>query len=634
MHSINHLGRRDFLRVSALLMATYGLPSHSAAASASGDFDPLVRGLLGDWCAGMLRHQIDQPGDPTRHGALNCPACGFIHGRCMDAVYPFLHTARRTGDERFLKAGINVFEWSRNVSLESGAWTVMPDPKSWTGITVFGAIALADALKWHGEILDAEVRKRWTARLRLAADFVLATFDFKFSNVNYGAAAVHGLHLFGKSLEDERYSKRAFELAREFEGFLTEPNRLVFGEGKPLRKSPRGLYPVDLGYNVEETLASLAVYAVDAGDSTLLELIERSMASHLEFMLPDGGWDNSWGTRQAKWSYWGSRTSDGCQAGFAVMASRLPACGVAAHRNTLLHKECTHGGLLHGGPHYSSHGMKPCIHHTFAHAKVLAAVIDRGLTGITVSGPLPREVADGVREFSELAVWLAARGPWRATVSAYDWQYRPGLHPATGGALAMLWNQRVGPVFASSMPTQMMVEPYNMQRNPGPRDFPLTPRVEAHENGTWFTNIYDLEAQVSPVERDGVIHFSVTTRLLDARQRPPASGPAEIKLDYLLSRDSVTVRAAVAGGGKDLKPSLVLPLVSASFEPITCKSSRRIEILKSGGLLVVESDRPLAIDEVPRSRDFNTVPGFEAVPIRSSIPQEAGAHVEVRIRID
>jgi hypothetical protein len=136
------------------------------------------------------------------------------------------------------------------------------------------------------------------------------------------------------------------------------------------------------------------------------------------------------------------------------------------------------------------------------------------------------------------------------------------------------------------------------------------------------------------VERDGVIHFSVTTRLLDARQRPPASGPAEIKLDYLLSRDSVTVRAAVAGGGKDLKPSLVLPLVSASFEPITCKSSGRIEILKSGGLLVVESDRPLAIDEVPRSRDFNTVPGFEAVPIRSSIPQEAGAHVEVRIRID
>ena len=31
---------------------------------------------------------------------------------------------------------------------------------------------------------------------------------------------------------------------------------------------------------------------------------------HLEFMLPDGAWDNSWGTRSFKWTYWGVKSSN------------------------------------------------------------------------------------------------------------------------------------------------------------------------------------------------------------------------------------------------------------------------------------------------------------------------------------
>jgi hypothetical protein len=31
------------------------------------------------------------------------------------------------------------------------------------------------------------------------------------------------------------------------------------------------------------------------------------MDTHLEFMLHDGAWDNSWGTRNFKWTYWGNR---------------------------------------------------------------------------------------------------------------------------------------------------------------------------------------------------------------------------------------------------------------------------------------------------------------------------------------
>ena len=44
------------------------------------------------------------------------------------------------------------------------------------------------------------------------------------------------------------------------------------------------------------------------------------METHLEFMLPDGAWDNSWGTRSFKWTYWGGRTSDGFMGGYYLMA--------------------------------------------------------------------------------------------------------------------------------------------------------------------------------------------------------------------------------------------------------------------------------------------------------------------------
>ena len=71
-------------------------------------------------------------------------------------------------------------------------------------------------------------------------------------------------------------------------------------------------------------------------------------------MLPDGAWDNSWGTRNNKWSYWGSRTSDGCQPGYGLLAKKSPEFAEAVRRNTRLLKACTHDGLLHGGPMFNS----------------------------------------------------------------------------------------------------------------------------------------------------------------------------------------------------------------------------------------------------------------------------------------
>ena len=173
--SFSALNRRQFFKTSVLGCAALSLPkvwggkSDLAASQTASEYESLMRGLVREWGEAMLTMQIHQPADPTVHGALGCPACGFIHGRCLDAVYPFLHLAKHTGQDHYLQAGIAVFDWSRNVSLPNGAWTVIPDPKSWTGITVFGAIALAETLHFHSDLLSPAIRTRWTARLRQAA---------------------------------------------------------------------------------------------------------------------------------------------------------------------------------------------------------------------------------------------------------------------------------------------------------------------------------------------------------------------------------------------------------------------------------------------------------------------------------
>jgi len=430
------MNRKNFiytmsLSSAALSMGLSGCKSVPGLGSAE-NYDALTYNLLKDWCDGMIANQVNELSDLKVHGMLECPACkerGIVHARCHDAVYPFMHMAHATGEPKYLDAAINVMAWSKNVTGEDGRWTNDLDPKSWHGTTIFGAIALAEAIHYHGEILDEATLTEWKERLAFATEgYLWKKFTrIDFTNVNYGLTSVYGYYLIGHVLHEQKYIDRSHEFAKGIKNYFTEPNKMLFGEGKPYdNRSGRNLLPVDLGYNVEESLNGAILYALEVNDTELLELLTTSMNSHLEFMLPDGAWDNSWGTRQAKWSYWGSRTSDGCQPGFSMMAGRNPAFGTAAYKNAELLTRCTSDGLLHGGPHYVSHGIKPCIHHTFAHAKVMAFVQDNKdkLTMVNKDTPLPRETADGVKEFPELAVWLAARGPWRGTVSAYDSQYK------------------------------------------------------------------------------------------------------------------------------------------------------------------------------------------------------------------
>lgn len=621
------ISRRGFLAASAGSGLALAVPIRRACGTLENNdepFDVLSRELLRDWCDGMLARQIIAPGDPTRHGALACPACDFIHGRCMDAVYPLLHMASATGERKYLDAGVAVFEWSRHVSHDDGSWSVIADPKSWRGITVFGAIALAEALKHHGGLLDEAVRQRWMDRLGRAGDYILKSFtSIDFSNINYGCTGIHAMALLGRVLDRPAYLEKSRELAAKIPEFISKPNGLLFGEGKPARQtSVRGRIPVDLGYNVEESIIALALCADLTGDAELADTAIRLLRSHLEFMLPDGGWDNSWGTRQAKWTYWGSRTCDGCQPGYAVFADKEPAFATAVIANTRLMRACTSGGLLHGGPHCIARKVPPCIHHTFTHAKAIAALLDHGdlvrrLGSRTAA--LPRALADGVRPYPEVGVWLAARGPWRATIAAGDSIYAEKVQQPTGGVLSLLWHQAAGPVFAGSMARYHLVEPNNMQANPGPDDIPLTPRVELRENGSLYSQLHNLQATVEYRDQDGVIEFLVDSSLVDENRKSPPSARNSCRFTCRIEKEQLmlTAKASSRGSGR---PCLVLPFISPSGEGFEHSAPNRVVIRKDSGFLEIEANVPLRIETGAAPRVFNLVPGFEALPVIGDVP--------------
>jgi len=519
-----------------------------------------------------------------------------------------------------------VLGWAEaNVAQDDGSWTVMPNPKTWRGISVFGAIALAETLKYHGDILPAELREEWAERLSRVGEYLLANFDLTFTNINYGFTALHAFVLIGDVLDDEKYEARARVLGKDAKNWFTEPNGLLFGEGKPSDSlSAKGLHPVDLGYNVEESLNGVVHYALHVGDEELLKLLTKALSGHLEFMLPDGGWDNSWGTRQAKWCYWGSRTTDGSQPAFALLADRNPAFATAAIRATELLASCTSDeGLLYGGLHFAEHGIGACMHHTFAHAKPLAALLDMGekMPVLNDDTPLPRAVADGVKHFPEVDVWLLARGPWRATVSTYDFIYKKHCFAATGGAPGMVWHEVVGPLFAGSMAEYILVEKFNQQPNPDDEEFALTPRLETTIDGVWYTNLHDLDARIKTEDNAGKIMVDAEVQLLDKEQQPPPAGAISRTINYRIDERTVTFSTPPApAAGEGLR--LVLPLVSASTDKVIRIDDKTIHVVKPGGRVVMRGTGPLLIQDTKRERVFNMVPGVQALPVYFEVGEE------------
>jgi hypothetical protein len=633
---MNFFNRREFLALTAAGGAGWLTGRTWAAEPAlapGGPFGNFAFELLLDWGVALLNLQNNDASKPAEFGAFRCPACGVLHGRCGDATLPLLYLAQRTQRQAFLDAALNVRTWMRNVDAPDGAWLNDPGGQhAWKGITVFGAVALAESLHYHGDLLDPTLREAWMNRLRKALKFVGANFHWNnYSNVNYPVTAAYALAMGGRVLGDRVLVERGRDFAVRALEFITQPSRLFYGEGKPHEwRSPKNCVPVDLGYNVEESLQALAYYALLMREEHMLKPVLAALKAHAQFLLPDGGWDNSWGTRSYKWTWWGSRTSGGSVPAYALLAKRAPEFAAVAILNLKQLRACTHAGLLHGGPHNRARGIPPCVHHTFCHAKALATLLDHPQFDpqLLATALPPRAVSQGLKFFPEIQVWLAALGPWRGTVSGYDWfNTRPTMATvqASGGALGLLWHDQIGVVLCASLADFVPWEPANMQKLEG-SDFPLTPRVERLVAGVRHTNLYNGGATINALEGSNAIAFLVQARLLtNVMDKPPANAP-KCKLEYHFTSDGVKIQAHYAEPYR-----LVLPLIALRTERAAQPDANTVTITRAGGTLRVESRTPLLAEGGLEQRVFNPVPGFEALPVM--VAPDAAGRCSVNLRV-
>jgi hypothetical protein len=647
--------RRELLRRSAASAATLAAVAAipelasiaanaqgTAASSPQSSEERLYADTLQTWCDGLLARQVTEMRDPAFHGGLLCPSCAMIHGRCGDAVYPLLRMAHSTGEAKYLRAAILVHEWSQaQVSRTNGSWVNDVTLSTWQGITVFHAIALAEALEHHGEVLDAATRAQWKDRLAAAAKFLDGFITIETGNVNYPVTATLAFQLCGRVLGEAHYFDRARTLAHEVLSQFT-PDGFLAGEGHPLNGvSPKGCRPVDMGYNVEESLPSLALYSLLADDKPVQQQVIAAMRTHMEFMLPDGAWDNSFGSRNYKWSWWGSRTSDGCHPGFVLMSKFDPRFREAARRNLELMSSCTHDGLLYGGPDFFAHGDLPCIHHTFTHAKALAAVLDRGTFDAEPAErpKLPRDEAYMLRSFSTVGTKLAAIGPWRATVTEYDWEYKEDVQPGTGsvggghvsgGALSLLYHMQLGPILTASMTQYQMVEIANQQQfREGPH-MALTPRIE-FVSGETYTNLNDFKAALTANQSNGEIVFDAQGQMLTASRNPVSTGQILYHMIYRLSESGVEIVASTSGATSGSAAiNLIVPVIARPGERVEQIDPQTVRVLKAKGVLTVTTDAPSGFDANFKEKTFNLVPGFEAFPF--SVALQEGKPARIRLQ--
>lgn len=616
------LARREVLGLGAAAVAVAS--SSSAATAPAGD---PYSALLKTWCEGLLERQVRALPGKEGDGGFLCPGCGMIHGRSADAIYPLLRMARTTGSDRYVQAAKAVYAWGeRNVGRPDGSWVNDVFLNDWKGITVFRVIAMAEALIHHGDLLDAATRAAWRARLAQACTFIDGFITMDVGNINYPISSAYAFSLAAEVLDRPGYEVRAKGLAHAALDYFT-PNGLLFGEGRPQRgRTAKGRYPVDLGYNIEESLPALAMYAVRAKDQAARDQVVASLRAHMEFMLPDGGWDNSWGTRNFKWTWWGSRTSDGCHAAYRLLADQDPRFAEVSLRNLALMGACTHDGLLYGGPDYREHGYRPCIHHTFSHASSLAAVIDLGVWKPVARRSLPRDAAYGLRSFPEIGTHLVSVGPWRATFTDYDFDYLApaGGGHASGGAVSLLYHQALGPVLAASMTRYKAVEIGNQQAPTDASHQPLGPRIEVAQGRDTFTSLSDFGVEMVVGQEANEVRVAARGRLCTPEGRRPTGDPT-YELKYQLTAQGMTIEARCVGVPEGAR--LIVPIIARASSSATRRDTSTVVVAKSGGRIVVQALGGAVT--LPDARIFNLVPGLEAAALSMSLDAEGVARMHI-----
>ena len=573
--------------------------------------------LLKQWCDRLIELQLDESFGPLLEGGVICPACHYAHGRSGDAIYLMLTMAKITNDKKYLDCALKLYEWTEKAMAMPDGSMINDAFSNWKGISAFTAIGLCEALHYHSDLLDNETVHRWKNRIKELTDFVVPYIDNMFSAVNYKLALPATLAYTGKILGDESYIKSAREHAEIVYNYIT-PENLIFGEPKSGEFiSEKGCYRVDIGYNVEESIYLLLQYANLLNDQKMKDLVLKLTKAHSVFYLPDGAIDNSFGTRSAKWSYWGSRTSDGCQPLFTSLADEDPDYSEIAERNFELLEKCTSDGLLHGGLMYATAKEAACTHHSFCHAKVLAHLLDKNYTP-KERVALSTEKGDFYRYFDSLHVSILRKGDFRATVSDYDVDIVNGNTFCSGGSITLLYHNKIGAIFAASVPEYFLVEPTNMQYSKHTGELCQTLRIEYKDGNRVYSSIYDKKAKVETT--DGY-NYKVSGALCNKNQNALDT----YNMQYEFNENKVTLNFS-----SNHDATLYLPIIAASNENVQ-NDGKKVTVHKENAKLVITSNLPITSKLGEEKRNFNHCGGFETYYAEVELKDKINCEITITV---
>lgn len=539
--------------------------------------------LLIEYCDALMSLQ-DKSDDAAFRGGIKCRACKMIHGRCPDAIYGFTVAYKITGNVKYLDAAKLLFDYADNMLCTDGS--LYNDAQAnWRFTSNFFLTSLIETLNSGKDLYGKEYSDKMENRAKAVAEWLYLNLNENSrANINYATSNGLALALTGTYFNEKKYLERAKKLIYYALAHVTE-NGLLYGESLPHDfVSDKKARSVDIGYNVEETIPALVKYAFFTDDNKVRELARKIVRAHLFFMLPDGAWDNSFGVRNNKWTYWGSRTSDGCAPMFLLFAETEPEFVEAALRNTELLKKCSKDGFLFGGRDYILHNEHACTHHTFEHINSLAYCIEhvdgKFLAPKRVSIPSDRK--DVFSYYSETLTYKLAKGNYLATVTDNDFNVFFSWH-ATGGTITALYGRNVGPMIMASVTDYILVEPTNMQQSLDVNSHrSLTPRFIKEIDGIAYHSSYYRFAKMNGKKSENECIITVKTGLCSKTEKKLED--FEPTIIYSLSEKGLKISAENADGLK-----YVLPLIAGKckVKKGSTEKSEKIFFL-TGGFIATE----------------------------------------------
>jgi hypothetical protein len=537
----------------------------------------------------LLNHQVQDKANKD-FGAIKCDYDGILHTRASEAVYPFALAYQISRNPKYLAAAISTGNWLIKQQQQNGSWKETPE--EWTGTTTDQVLMMMLAYDHLENKLSTKEKTSWRLSIAKAVDYLAAVMTPEFASINYVATTCSTLAKAGLFLNDDKYLKRARELARRTISKMDEDGFLN-GEGGRTHANKLG---VDLGYSMEMSLWGLGFYAKLTGDTLVNIYVKNALKSHLYFIYPDGSLDNSWGIRSNKWTTYGGATSDGCQVVFSLYADEDPRYASASLKNLqYLRKNILQSGLIGYGPqHEAVMDHPPCIYPTFTKAKNLALAYELETKQTRIMARLPSEETGWIKRFKTMDVTQVRTANFMATITSYGYKdYKAGskskyMYRPAGGAISNLWVKDHGYLTASSVTVYSRPEPMSFPEAPGVRS--LTPRIEFTDSLGYFTNLFEFDSRME-VENTmpGQFEVAISGELKDKNWLAAGVG---YHMDYLFTDSTLTKSVSLVY--HDARPviTIIEPIINyqgSSFTKLndttvllTCKSRKFMFQVLSG----------------------------------------------------